>query len=369
MAGSNPDLNAAVEVVDPRVEADWDREVSEHPEAGIFHSAAWARVLVDSYGFRPQYLVRREAGKLAGFWPVMEVHVPFRPRRGVALPFTDSCPPVESGAFAPLPEGSDSISLAERARRNSLLGAALRVARERGWRSVEFREATAWTGTAETSVMFYGHCINLSDGEDAVWERCASAVRRAVRKADAGELRTVIATDSAAMRDYYDLHCLTRQRHGAPPQSYTFFERIQRHLLESGKGFIVLARKGELAVAGAVYFQWGRQALYKFGASNEAFQALRPNNLVFREAIRECLRRGCQSLDLGRSSLDNDGLRRFKLGWGAVERLVPYVRYNLSTSRIESTPDRTSGWQTRVFRSLPLSVSRLLGSLLYRFAA
>lgn len=369
MAESGPEVRAGVEVVDPRQEPGWDYQVSSHPGATVFHSSGWARVLVESYGFHPCYFVRRVEGGIAGAWPVMEVCTPLRPRRGVSLPFTDSCKPMSAEDPAPSPAPPVSASLEEAARRDPLLGEALRMGRSRGWRSIEFREAEAWTGSVAPSVMFYGHTINLCGGEEAVWDRCASAVRRAVRKADAGALRCVIATDELAMKTYYGLHCLTRRRHGAPPQPYRFFDRIRHHLIQQGQGFVVLAMKEDLAVAGAVFLRWGRKALYKFGASNEEFQALRPNNLVFREAIRSCIDRGCESLDLGRTSLDNAGLRRFKLGWGASERMIPYYRFDLGSGRVEPTPDMTSGWQAQIFRRLPLPLSRLIGRLTYRFAA
>ena len=43
------------ELVNPLTENSWEKIITMHRDATIFHSAAWARVLVDTYGHRPCY--------------------------------------------------------------------------------------------------------------------------------------------------------------------------------------------------------------------------------------------------------------------------------------------------------------------------
>ena len=74
----------------------------------------------------------------------------------------------------------------------------------------------------------------------------------------------------------------------------------------------------------------GGRAIYKYGASDETFQDLRGGNLVMWAAIKNFVRAGgAKHLDLGRTSLGNEGLRKFKLGWGAREEKIEYVKYDL----------------------------------------
>jgi hypothetical protein len=74
-------------------------------------------------------------------------------------------------------------------------------------------------------------------------------------------------------------------------------------------------------------------------------------------------------LHLGRTSLANAGLRRFKLAWGAREQIIEYVRYDLKLRAFVAGKDDAFGWHNRVFRLLPIGVLRLIGTLLYRHAA
>lgn len=47
----------------------------EFPEANCFHTAGWARVLHESYGYRPRYFASRRDGRIAALLPVMEVSI------------------------------------------------------------------------------------------------------------------------------------------------------------------------------------------------------------------------------------------------------------------------------------------------------
>jgi len=128
----------------------------------------------------------------------------------------------------------------------------------------------------------------------------------------------------------------------------------------------VLARADKRVVAAAVFFQFGKKAIYKFGASDDRFQQLRANNLVFWKAIQALAENGVVELDFGRTSLGNEGLRRFKLGWGSQESRLDYFKYDFRSKRFAKGCDRASGWQTRVMGVLPRVMCRWVGTMFYR---
>ena len=132
-----------------------------------------------------------------------------------------------------------------------------------------------------------------------------------------------------------------------------------------GPSSVILAKAGDCPVAGAVFLHNRRRAIYKYGAADPRFQELRPSNLVMATAIRKLAGQGVESLHFGRTSVRNDGLRRFKEGWGAVETAIDYYRYDLRGSRWVTSSDRASGLHNHLFRHMPLCVNRALGALLY----
>ena len=340
---------AGAVATDPRGHPEWDSLLGDHAESTVFHGAAWARVLQETYGHRPFYMARFEGRQLSALLPLMEASSWLTGRRGVSLPFTDHCCALQSG-------GGQGRELYER---------AMECGRQRRWRYLECRgNVSAWEG-ATPSVSFYRHTIDLTPGEERLFKGLEGAARRGVRKAQQAGVRISFDTGMESVRTFFALHCLTRRRHGLPPQPIVFFRNIQRHILAPGQGFVATARVGNQPLAAAVFFCHGRQALYKFGASDEEFQQLRPNNLVMWEAMRHCAQRGLARLDLGRTSLSNTGLQRFKLGLGAVEEEIRYARYDFARRQFVQRPDRAQGWYNRVFAALPPPLLRLCGAILY----
>lgn len=332
--------------INPLAGAEWDQFVAAHPGATFFHTSAWARVLNEAYGHTPVYFAGRGAG--AALLPMMEVNSPWLGRRGVSLPFTDGC--------APLGAEEEARGLFEQ---------ALEHGRAHGWRYLETRGGTGVVRGAEPSVTFHGHSIDLTAGEERLFENLEASVRRGIRKAAASPLRIEHSATAEAMREYYALHCRTRRRHGLPPQPWRFFAAIARHVLATGQGQVISARLDGRMVAGAVFLRHGAEAIYKFGASDAAFQEHRPNNLIMWEAIRHYAAQGCRALHLGRTSLVNEGLRRFKLGFGAREGRINYCRYDYAAGRFVSVVDRAHCWANHIFRALPLPLLRLLGARMY----
>ncbi|MGO8927565.1 MAG: lipid II:glycine glycyltransferase FemX [Limisphaerales bacterium] len=336
-------------VVNPLQYPAWDALLDARPDSSFFHGAAWARVLHETYGHRPVYVCRFASGRLRELLPIMEVSSPFTGRRGVSLPFTDFCEPLPAARGQPW----------------ALYELAMRQGRQRGWKHLECRGgAEGWKG-ASPSLAFYRHVIDLERGPEALFKGLDDAIRRGIRKAEREGLQIEFNNRLDSMRDFYQLHCGTRRRHGLPPQPFRFFANIGRHVLGPGQGFIATARLAQRPLAAAVFFHHGREALYKFGASDYAFQHLRPSNLMMWESVKRCAVNGFGRLDLGRTSLGNEGLRRFKLGFGAHEDRLEYYQYNFATGAFIKDIDRAEGWFNRVFRLMPLPLLRLAGELLY----
>jgi hypothetical protein len=282
--------------------------------------------------------------------PLMEVASRFTGSRGVCLPFSDCCAPLLFGDA----EG------------DALLAQLHELAAERKWNHVELRggvPAPARDGAAAT---FYGHTLDLSGGEEALFARFNSSVHRAIRKAERSGVSVDILQTRDAMREFYRLHCQTRRCHGVPPQPFAFFRHIQEEIIAPGCGFIALARSGTRCIAAAVFFHWGGQGLFKFGASEKTRQNLRPNNLAIWEGMRYLLRHACRSLHFGRTAPDNEGLRRFKLSWGTTEEMLPYLRFNPITRLFVPVPPANSyAFHQKLFTKLPLALNMLAGKLIY----
>jgi Acetyltransferase (GNAT) domain len=336
-------------ILDPVNDPGWDHVVALHRDAGCFHTSAWAKVLHQTYNHHPFYLQFSRGRRLAALLPLMEVRSPFTGRRGVCLPFSDACEPLIFD-----PEAVDLV-------RDRLV----RFARERRWKHLEIRGGKFLQGAPSSVAKFYGHTLDLRRGAEELAARVASPVRRAIRKAERSGVKAVAARNRDAMNDFYHLHVQTRRRHGLPPQPASFFLNIYEHIIKPGLGFTVLAQRESRPIAAAIFFRFGRNALYKYGASDKRFQEFRANDLVMWHGIQFLLRTGVEKLHFGRTERENEGLRRFKLSWGTQEEVIDYCRIDrLGRQRLMTAP-HNFGFHKRVFGRLPLRLNRLVGSMIY----
>ena len=302
-------------------------------------------MLVETYGFTPTW-----GGEGTSLLPLMEVDSWLTGRRGIALPFTDEC--------VPLCDSEKQFK--------SLFQKALECGRAKGWKSIELRGGRNFLPAAPASLSFYGHHVDLTPGEKRLFEKMDGSARQAVRKAERDGVTVAVLQSEQAVRDFYGLQCLTRKRHGLPPQPLQFFLNIGRQIMSESQGIVVLASWRGAIIAGAVFFFLGGRAIYKFGASDYRRQQLRPNNLIMWAAMKWLARSGATGLHLGKTSLLNPGLRKFKLNLGAVECRIEYVKFDLRRNQFCVERDGIAGWHNLVFRAMPVFLSRGVGQLLYK---
>jgi hypothetical protein len=239
------------------------------------------------------------------------------------------------------------------------------LGRERSWKYVEVRGSVESHPEAKPSAEFFGHTLNLAPEPGKLLESLASPVRRAIRKAERSGATVQITRTAQGIKDFYRLHVQTRRRHGLPPQPLPFFLNIHEEVIKPGAGFVVLATDGGRPVAGAVFFHLGKKAIYKFGASIHDGKEIRANNLVIWEGIKFLSRGGYESLHFGRTSRQNQGLRRFKLGWGTNEEMIQYFRLDPIAEKWMENRETSTGFHNAVFSRMPLVLNRIAGAMIY----
>ncbi len=152
-------------------------------------------------------------------------------------------------------------------------------------------------------------------------------------------------------------------------QPRRFFRLLWDNAIATGLGSVLIVEAGAQPIAAAVFLTWNETVIYKFGASDESSWSLRPNHLLIWHAIRTACEQGCRWFDFGRTDIGQEGLRNFKLSWGAVEEPL---FYGMLGGTPEPAPS-AEGMATRVLgpviRHGPLLLCRAVGETLYRYVA
>jgi len=339
---------AILELTDPR----WGDFVARQPSATPFHHPEWGRVVADCYGFRAFAVTTSDAtGDIQAGMPVIEVRHLWGEPKWVSLPFTDYCPPLIT---APHQE-------------TDLVCALQQASKAAGIRRVEVRAPLE--GITAVSRMALRHLVALDADPDRVYAGLRSAVRTHIRQAERRGVTIRLADRPDDEDAFYQLHLRTRRRQGVPIQPRRFFRMLWESLVRTGMGTVMIAEAAGQPIAADMFLSWNGISIGKFSASDERAWQLRANNLVIWHCLKTACEQGSRSFDFGRSDAGNEGLRAFKLSWGAVEEPLIYGALGATP---EPASDRT-GMAERLLASVirhgPPVVCQAAGEVLYRYAA
>lgn len=343
-------MSLQMQIINPLEFKGWDDLVLSSNGYSFFHSAAWARVLNESYKYKPLYFTVIESNRLSVLIPMMEVNSIVTGKRGVSLPFSDYC----------------EIICGEEFSSEELVGNIIRYGRKERWKYVEFRPGKALNGGLTASTSYFGHRMSLLKNEKNIFSKFRDSTKRNIKKASREGVRCFVSNSWQSVKDFYVLNKMTRKQHGIPPQPLSFFKKIYEHIISDNKGVVVLAYCNGRAIAGSMYFHFGRRAIYKYGASDKQYQHLRPNNLVMWNAIKMYCQNGYQYLDMGRTEKENKGLNQFKNGWNTTIMKLSYYKYSFKKkSFVENNSDAAS-LSEKIVPYIPDFMSRIIGSIAYK---
>ena len=332
------------DLLDPCTDARWAEFVDRAPGATMFHHPAWLGLIAARYRYRfAACCLLDDAGRIVAGLPWARVESRLTGRRLVALPFSDACPPLTDGGSE-----EELAAAVERRRREDGLGLEVR------WRMDALGSAVH---------RYWRHALALEPDAAAVERRARQGIRRGAAKARREGLAFERRTDRSALDSFYRLHLQTRRHQGVPTQAKRFIDALEG-VFAAGHGFVALVSDGDHPVAAAVFLRLRDHLIYKYGASDRAALARRPNNLLFAEVIRWACEAGCRELDFGRTDLHHDGLRAFKRGWGAEELPLHYTYAGMAPPRQEAS--RAERSLAFVIRRSPETVGRMIGVAVYR---
>jgi len=346
----DPELRLIKEEILPVASNKWMSFIQNHQDANVFHTPEWARVIKNTYGF-PIYaaVLTTDEGLITSGVPFSVVHGPLSKGKIVSLPYTDHCQPLlSSDSDAGLLAGF----LAETGNRVNIGRVELR------WKYPDLEDYVYRT-------RHFRHFIPLEKGAGEVYKSFSRTQRQNIGVAEKSGVEIVRGESLASMREFYRLQCLTRKRQGITVQPWRFFRNLWAETINKGLGFVLLAYKNRICLAGGVFLAWKKTVVYKYAASDNVGQRYRPNHLIIWSAVRWACENGFSVLDFGRCENENLGLRTFKKRWGAFE--MPLTYSFQGTLPGDSLLGQAGHAVKPVMKLVPLNLNRLGGSLLYRF--
>jgi len=327
----------------------WKAFVESITRTSVFHDPAWIELLSECYGYRSYvYALIDEKDKICAGIPMIAVNSFLTGKRWVSIPFTDYCYPLFIN-----PDNLEELTQ----------GLVSKFQEDLHTR-FEVRWELPPHPDIQNLASYVQHIVHIDRDVDEIFASFHRTQRQNIRTAEKNDIRIERGEDLEHLRKFYRLHCLTRQRQGVPVQPWHFFELILKRMIEKGLGFILLAYHANECLAAGLFLHGGETLTYKFAASSDNGQDLRPNHLLTWIAMQWGHEKGFKKFDFGRTDICNEGLRTFKNRWGAEE--IPLTYSVLSDEPPQPSSGRIEQLMHKVIQNSPLWVCRLSGEILYR---
>ncbi|MCA2005411.1 MAG: GNAT family N-acetyltransferase [Ignavibacterium sp.] len=348
---TNKQSKDSIRIINPFEIKNWNEIISKFQAFSFFHTSEWAAVITASYNYEPAYFCFFDSDNINSIIPAMVVKSKFTGNRLVSLPFSDHCEPL-TNSFDEIEQLKEEI---------------FTFCMDGNLKYIEFRSSeTKFPFETEFFRTDLRHIIYLEKTDQEIFKNFHDNTKRNIKSAQKEKITIKEENSFEGLKKFYRLHCITRRKHGLPPQPFSFFRNIFKFIISVSKGTILFAYNNNVPVASVILFHFNKKVLYKFGASLTLGLPKGVNQLLMWEAIKKYIQLGYEEFDFGRTEIEHAGLRRYKLGFGADERMIYTTRYNIATNKFIQPSSNSIGLHNRIFNRLPIFVLKIFGNTLYK---
>jgi FemAB-related protein (PEP-CTERM system-associated) len=321
----------------------WDEYVARAAGSHFGQTTAWKGVQEAAFGVRARWWLAERAGAVVGALPLFETRGLTGGRKLFSAP---------GGLLA------DDAAAAR-----ALLEPAREVVRRERHEYLELRDQRhSWDGlvTVEENVTME---LELPEDPDTLWKAFDAKLRNQVRKGQKSGFAVRWGREHVAD---FDRVMLENMRDlGTPMMGAGYYDRVLRAFGERAT-VLVLADERE-PVGGMFLIEHAGTVADPWASSPRRFLARCPNQVLYWEAIRRGIERGCRRFDFGRSQPDS-GTYRFKEQW--LARPVPlFYQYVLGrTTHAPTLADQKHSFSLAVnlWQRLPIPAAAVLGPVVRR---
>ncbi len=297
--------------------AEWKGLVDEYPNATLFHTPEWLRVLKEGFPHIEikLYAIVNGKNRIIGLLPVeLARKGPFKlggsPLPGLFTPYQ-----------GPLLLDSPSIVVEE------VLKNVVQVCKPH-YLAVSFSpegsSGMRGSGNPTSWELKKTILLDLALGAEKLWEKLKAETRNQVRQAERRgvEIYTPKSPDEW-LEDYCAMHEAVYSRQGMkPPAKPVFYQALWDNLYGKGQLKIILAKHKGKTIAGGIFPVYKKTVYFLDGASFREHQKLRGNNLIQWYVISWAASEGLHVYDMVGANVPS--IAHFKRGFGGAEAKFPY---------------------------------------------
>lgn len=315
----------AVQSCSIETQTEWDSALLAIPNAHVLQSWAWGEIKAQ-HGWTARRMLFRANGATVAAAQILRRPLPRTPFGVLYVPKGPALDVADPTLFEKVLAELEVVARRERAIFIKIdpdlrvSQPAARVLSGRGWL------------VSDDQIQFHNTVtLDLARSEQAILDGMKPKWRYNIRLAEKKgvTVESVERTDPNVLQVFYDMYVETGARDGFLIRSFEYYRNVWDTMQRAGEAKIMLARVGQIAVAGIVLFLFGKRAWYFYGASRNTHRDLMPNHLLQWQAMKWAKAQGCTEYDFwgAPDALNEDapmyGVYKFKMGFGGefVERI------------------------------------------------
>ncbi|HVE51184.1 MAG TPA: FemAB family XrtA/PEP-CTERM system-associated protein [Casimicrobiaceae bacterium] len=273
----------------------WDAFVERCAKATFFHRIAWRTILEEEFRHRTHYLVAERDGAIVGVLPLAEVKSRWFGHALVSLPFAVYGGPASDEADAS----------------RALVDAAEALGRKLGVSRIELRNREPVADGWAKSDLYVTYRKSLEADVEANMLAVPRKQRAMIRKGAKNALASEIDADAGR---FFALYADNMHRHGTPPFSRRYFERLLATFGDDCEVLVVVDSNRQ-PLSGVLSFYFRDEVLPYYAGDTIEARDLAANDFKYWELMRRACDRRVTVFDYGRSKRGT-GSFDFKKNWG-----------------------------------------------------
>ncbi|HLG05776.1 MAG TPA: FemAB family XrtA/PEP-CTERM system-associated protein, partial [Gemmatimonadales bacterium] len=327
--------------------AEWDGFAAAQSGFTHFHRFGWKPLIEQVFGHECLYLaVRDDLPSLAAVLPLVRLKSLLFGHYLVSMPFLNYGGPLGSGPAIRL-----------------LTAEAVSRAGQTGVRLLELRSRASQPLELPVSHRKITVVLDLPDNAATLLSSFPAKLRSQVRRP--GKEGVTVRFGPDQVRPFYDVFSRHMRDLGTPTLPQRFFDAVAERFPEAWFGCAWL---GARSIAGGVAFRWGREVEITWASSLGAYRRIAPNMLLYWAFMERAISEGITLFNFGRCT-PGSGTHRFKRQWGSRDEPLWWYQWAREGAGPAATPSPDQSqyaWGPRLWKYLPLGLSRRLGPLIVR---
>ena len=321
----------------------WDDFVDSHPRRTFAHRWHWSSVLEYSYRIKPYYIFAEKDGAIIGVLPTVLMRSRLFGRFMISLPWLDYGGPLAL---------SDKAAI-------GMVDFASSIARSEKCRFLELRAVSQIHPGLVNRNHKYSFILDLTPGEENVWNDIDGKCRNQVRKAVKSGLEVRFG-GVELLNEFYIVFARNMRDLGTPVWPRSLFAKQFEYFSNDTELAVVYLSSSP--VAAALLIHYDDYSTVPSASSYRQYLKLSPNNILYWEIIRHCIARGSHRFDFGRSSPEA-GTYKFKKQWVKDPELQTWQYNLLSISELPELSPSSPKFRLAIgaWKRLPLPLANLLG--------